>query len=81
MSKFTSRRLFKQFRKEGVPFLLAAKTSKILDKDLSGTSKLMELSEFSPALSYSCECCGLPMITFTTPKGSFILDVWRRTFH
>lgn len=79
MSKFAARKLFKKFRKEGVPFLLAAKTSKILSKSMD-TSKLLALSEFSPSLSMSCSCCGLPMITFTSSKGTFILDVWRQTF-
>lgn len=79
MSKFTARRLFNKFRKEGVPFLLAAKTSKLLSKS-SETSKLMGLSEFSPALRMSCECCGMPQIIFKTSKGEFILDVWRQSF-
>lgn len=78
------KRLHKKFRQEEpkIPFTLSIKLARLLVK---GKDTIPELQKAFPDLqteeSRSCECCGLPFLTFIFQDGrSFRLDVWRRSF-
>lgn len=78
MGKYEKRRVFKQLRKDGVPFLLAVKVARLF-RD-SNPAAFMQLEEFKPEFSRSCDCCGLPYVTFTVGERKYTLDVYRKRF-
>lgn len=76
MGKYEKRRAFRQYRRAGIPFLVAAKLSQARSKGLAAA--FVPPEGYTSEVITHCQCCGPETLRVSKSDGSksWDLEIW-----